>query len=82
MQEVRARVGKLSQSYLNEIDCKNPYSTHEYIELGNRLVRSLVILNVKFRKLSEVNSYLPLEGDSLNFDLKSLYVNQVFANTR
>jgi len=82
MQEVRARVGKLSQSYLNDIDCKNPYSTHEYIELGNRLVRSMVILNVKFRKLAETNSYFPLEGDSLNFDLKNLYANQVFRETR
>jgi hypothetical protein len=82
MQEVRARVGKLSQSYLNEIDCKNPYSTHEYIELGNRLVRSLVFLNVKFRKLSEVNGYYPSDGDSLNFDLKSLYTNQVYRETR
>jgi hypothetical protein len=82
MQEVRARVGKLSQSYLNEIDCKNPYSTHEYIEMGGRLVRSLVFLNVRFRKLAEVNAYLPLEGDSLNFDLKSLYANQASAYNR
>lgn len=82
MQEVTARVGKLSQSFLSEENNKNPYSTHEYIEIGNRLIRSLVFINLKMKRHGEKVEYLPNEGETLCFDMKSMYANQATGNTK
>lgn len=80
--EVTVRVGKLSQSFLNEEDNKNPYSTHEYVEVGSRLLRALTFMNVKMKRFSDTHSYLPVEGDTLCFDMKSLYQSQASGNSK
>lgn len=70
------RIGKLNQTFLNTENSKNPYSTHENIEVGSKLVRSLNFLSNRMRKLAERCEYLPVEGETLAFDMKNLYLNQ------
>lgn len=80
--EVTVRVGKLSQSFLNEEDNRNPYSTHEYVGVGSRLVRALTFLNVKMKRFADTHTYLPIEGDTLSFDMKNIYATQASGSTK
>ena len=74
--EVTMRIGKLSQLFLNNEGCNNPYSTHEKVEVGSRLVRALTYLSNRMMKIAERCEYSPLDGETLEFDMKGLYSNQ------